>query len=297
MTTAVPIITAITGVAGIAALVGYFGADGVIGSLLAIGWRGFSTICLIHLAVISVEGIAWRILVPGARLWIFLWGRLLRDASSKVLPISQMGGCVLGARVVALAGVSGTIAAASTMVDLTLEFIAKLAYMALGLILLAHLKPDAPVGLPVTIGLTATGLFAIAFVLAQRHGFELFDRFTRILGQGWEERTFAGATATYGACPHLSPEGRLVGRVRIAPRLLDRKRCRGLDRASSRRRPARLCRRSGDRELALRRPHARLCDPECRGRSGRGLCSDRGCSRADPGDGARRIALEARATW
>ena len=40
-------------------------------------------------------------------LWIFLWGRLIRDAGAEVLPVSQMGGCVLGARVVALAGVSG----------------------------------------------------------------------------------------------------------------------------------------------------------------------------------------------
>jgi putative membrane protein len=137
--------------------------------------------------------------VPGTPLWVFLWGRLIRDAGSEVLPVSQMGGCVLGARVVAIAGVPGTIAGASTMVDLTLEFFAKLAYMALGLSLLVHLRPDAPIALPVLVGLGATVLVAVAFVVVQRHGFSFFDRFARLLGQGWRQRTAAGAAAVHAA--------------------------------------------------------------------------------------------------
>ena len=60
----IPIITAIAGLAVIGALVGYFGAGAVIRSLRAIGWAGFSAICAIYLGVISLEGIAWRLLVP-----------------------------------------------------------------------------------------------------------------------------------------------------------------------------------------------------------------------------------------
>ena len=195
----IPIIAAIAGLAMIGALVGYFGAGAVIRSLRAIGWAGFSAICAIHLGVISIEGIAWRLLVPGARVRAFIWGRLIRDAGSEVLPVSQMGGCVLGARALALAGVPGAIAAATTMVDLTLEFVGKLAYMAIGLFLLVNLRPGMPVSLPVTFGLTVTGLFAIAFLIVQRHGFALFDRFVRMLGQGWAERTAAGAAAVHMA--------------------------------------------------------------------------------------------------
>jgi putative membrane protein len=188
-------IAALAGLALIAALIGHFGADAVLRSLRAIGWTGFSVICLIHVAVISVEGIAWRLLVTGVPRWIFVAGRLVRDAGSELLPLSQMGGCVLGARVVALAGVRGTVAAASTMADLTLEFLAKLAYMALGISLLIHLRPDAPLALPITVGLGTTGLFAFAFVILQRHGLNLFDRFARMVGRGWAERTAAGAAA------------------------------------------------------------------------------------------------------
>jgi putative membrane protein len=192
-------ITGLAGLAVIGALVGSFGASDVIRSLRAIGWAGFGAICLIHLGVISLEGVAWRLLVPGRPVWTFVWGRLIRDAGSEVLPVSQMGGCVLGARALALAGVPGSIAAATTMVDLTLEFLAKLAYMAIGLILLVNLRPGTPVSLPVTLGLVATGLFAIAFVLFQRHGFVFFDWFARRLGRGWAERTAAGAAVVRAA--------------------------------------------------------------------------------------------------
>jgi putative membrane protein len=194
-----PIIAALAGLAIMAALVGYFGAGAVMRSLLAVGWTGFAAICLIHLVVISLEGVAWRLLVTQTPPWIFLWGRLVRDAGSEVLPVSQMGGCVLGARVVTLAGLPGSVAAASTMVDLTLEFFAKLAYMALGLSLLVRLRPDTPVAVPVAVGLSATGLFAGAFVVLQRHGFDLFDRFARMIGRGWAEKTAAGAAAVRAA--------------------------------------------------------------------------------------------------
>jgi len=192
---AIPIIAAILGLAMTGALVGYFGAGAVIRSLRAIGWAGFLAICVIHLGVTSLEGIAWRLLVPGARVPALIWGRLIRDAGSEVLPVSQMGGCVLGARAVALAGVPGSLAAASTMVDLTLEFLAKLAYMAIGLLLLLALRPGMSVSLPVTLGFAGTGLFAIAFVMFQRRGFSLLDRFARLLGRGWAERTVSGMAA------------------------------------------------------------------------------------------------------
>ncbi len=132
----------------IGVLVGYFGADAVISSLLAVGLAGFLTIFLIHLALIAAMGIAWWALLPGTKPLIFVWGRLVRDAGSEVLPLSQVGGYVLGARAVAFAGVPGTTAAASTIVDVSLEFVAQIAFTGLALVWLTQLKPDAPVTTP-----------------------------------------------------------------------------------------------------------------------------------------------------
>ena len=104
---ALPILAAVLGIGVMAALVGYFGAGAVIRSLFAVGGLGFAAICAIHLALMVVMGLAWRVLMPGAPSWVAIWGRLVRDSGSEVLPLSQVGGYVLGARALALAGVHG----------------------------------------------------------------------------------------------------------------------------------------------------------------------------------------------
>ena len=194
-----PVLAAVAGIAAIAALVGYFGAGAVIRSLFAVGYLGFAAICAIHLALMALMGLAWRALLRGAPPWVAIWGRLVRDSGSEVLPLSQVGGYVLGARALALAGISGTIAAASTIVDVTFEFVAQLAYTALGLGLLVWLHPDSVAATPAIIGLAAAAAAAAAFLLVQRHGFGHFDRVARILGPGWAERSAAGAAALHAA--------------------------------------------------------------------------------------------------
>jgi putative membrane protein len=187
------------GLALIGVLVGYFGADAVIRSLIAIGWAGFATICLIHLVLIAVMGMAWWVLLPGTRLSISIWGRLVRDAASEVLPLSQVGGYVLGARAIALTGVPGTSAAASTIVDVSLEFIAQIAFTGLALAWLIRLWPETPVALPVAIGLAAALFLAAGLLVAQRGGFRLIDRLAGILGRDWLEKTAIGAAVLHSA--------------------------------------------------------------------------------------------------
>jgi putative membrane protein len=194
-----PILAAALGIAAMAALVGVFGAGAVLRSLLAVGGSGFVAICAIHLILMVVMGIAWQALLPGARPWVAVWGRLVRDSGSEVLPLSQVGGYVLGARALALAGVPGTVAAASTIVDVTLEFLAQLAYTALGLAWLIRLQPETAAAGPIILGLAVGTVAALAFVLVQRRGFDYFDRIARILGQGWAVKTAAGAAALHAS--------------------------------------------------------------------------------------------------
>ncbi|MFI4947847.1 MAG: lysylphosphatidylglycerol synthase domain-containing protein [Alphaproteobacteria bacterium] len=196
---ALPILVAIIGVAAMAMLVGYFGAGAVLHSLLAVGAVGFLAICAIHLVLTAGMGLAWSALLPGAPSGMVIWARLVRDSGAEALPLSQVGGYVLGARALALTGVSGTLAAASTIVDVTVEFIAQLAYTALGLAWFIELQPGSPVALPVVLGLAVAALAATAFVLVQRRGIGLFDRIARHLGRGWAERGAAGAAALHDA--------------------------------------------------------------------------------------------------
>jgi glycosyltransferase 2 family protein len=194
-----PLVLIAAGIAAMAALVLHFGAGAVAGALLAVGFGGFASVTLIHTALIAAMGLAWAALLPGAPPWITVWGRFVRDSGSEVLPLSQVGGYVLGTRAVALAGVPATQGAASTIVDVTLEFIGQIAFAALGLIWLLHLHVDAVPPQIVVLGIIVTSCLATGFVIAQRRGVRYVDRIAGFLGQGWAEKTAAGATALHQA--------------------------------------------------------------------------------------------------
>ncbi|MGH7031651.1 MAG: lysylphosphatidylglycerol synthase domain-containing protein [Stellaceae bacterium] len=199
----VSILAAAIGLALGGALVVHFGAAAIFRSLLAMGWAGFAAICLIQAALIAVMGIAWWALLPETRPWPAMWARLVRDSASEVLPLSQVGGYVAGARAIVIAGVSGSAAAASTIVDVTLEFLAQIAYTAIALSWLLHLEPRARVAAPVAIGLAVAASLAAGFLFVQRRGFGLLDRFAGALGHGWAERTAAGAAALHAAIAEI----------------------------------------------------------------------------------------------
>jgi len=194
-----PVLAAAIGLVLIGALVVHFGVGAVARPLFAVGWAGFAAICSIQLALIAVMGIAWWALLPGTRPWTAIWARLVRDSASEVLPLSQVGGYVAGARAIAISGVSGSTAAASTIVDVTLEFFSQIAYTAIALSWLLHLEPQTRLAAPVAIGLAVAGFSAAGCLAAQRRGFGLLDRFAGSLGRGWAERTAVGAAALHAA--------------------------------------------------------------------------------------------------
>lgn len=195
----VSVLSGVTGLAVIAGLVIYFGAGAVTRSLLEVGGLGFAAICAFHLGLIAAMGIAWRLLLIGVSPWAAIWGRLVRDSASEVLPLSQIGGYVLGTRALTVTGVAGSTATASTIVDVTLEFFAQIACTAIALLWLLHLQPLSPVALPTAITLVIAAGLAGGFLLAQRRGFGLLDRFAGEIGRGWAEMTAAGAAALHAA--------------------------------------------------------------------------------------------------
>src|SRR5271169_3198842 len=194
---AVSLLAAAMGIVLIGVLVVHFGAGAVARSLLAVGWAGFAAVCLIHLALIAVMGIAWSVLLPGSNPWAAIWARLVRDSASEVLPLSQVGGYVAGARAIAIAGIPGSTAVASTIVDVTLEFLAQIAYTAIALSWLLHLEGQARFAVPAAASLAVAGCLAAGFLAAQRRGFGVLDRFAGALARGRAERTAAGAAALH----------------------------------------------------------------------------------------------------
>ena len=142
------------------------------------GAAGFTAVTSLHLALMGLMGAAWWLLEgtsPG-RWPHFAWGRAIRDSAAEALPLSQLGGYVIGARAMVLAGVPGVFAAASTVVDVTVELVAQLGYTALGLALLDRLRPGSGLAGPVLAGVAAMAVLVVAFIAAQAHGVGAAER-------------------------------------------------------------------------------------------------------------------------
>jgi glycosyltransferase 2 family protein len=168
------------------ALVGYFGFGAVLRALLSVRWTGFLVVIAYQLGVITLLGLCWYVLAPrSAPLLAFVWGRLVRDSASEILPLSQLGGFVMGARAATLLGAPGPVAVASTIVDVTMEMFAQLGYTALGSSILAWQKPDDPLIGWTALGLVVALLSAIGFVAVQRRGLGIVERTIARIAKQW----------------------------------------------------------------------------------------------------------------
>ncbi len=181
------IIAAIAGLILGTAIVAYFGIGEVLTALGTIGWGGFAIILVYQLGLYLLLGACWWLIAPPPRdrFRAYVWGRLVRDSGSEVLPLSQLGGFVMGARAATLLGPSTTISTATTIVDVTIEVLAQLGYTVVGLALLARVHPQVTLLYPAAIGV-AIGIVAIlGFVLLQRRGAALVERMSRRLAATW----------------------------------------------------------------------------------------------------------------
>jgi len=155
-------------------LVAYFGLDGILRSLEAVGWGGFAVLCAAQLALIPLLGTAWTVLAPypPMRWRAMVIGRLLRDAATEALPFSPLGGLLIGTRGAVLSGAPAPLVLATGAVDMAMEFAAQIAYVALGLSLLFWNRAPAAAGFSLAslaAGLGLATAMAIGFILAQRY--------------------------------------------------------------------------------------------------------------------------------
>ena len=196
----------IAGLGFAAWLVAWVGAP-VIGSTLRIvGLRGVLAISAFHLIATALMGCAWWQLRRAGTPRLFIWARLVRDAGSEVLLLSQIGGYVLGARAAILGGVESALVIASSLVDTALEFCAQLAFIAIGIALLPLLFPNSRLVVPVAAGLCVAIVAAAAFLGFQRSGAGLL---LRVLSRSM--RRFDGLAAI---APAVDTELRRIHRAR-----------------------------------------------------------------------------------
>ena len=204
------LLLALVGLALGTLLIGWFGAGGVFAAALALGWRGFFWLIACQLGILALLGLAWRTLLPASLPLIYIWGRMVRDAAGNCLPFSQMGGFIFGARAITLHGVSARRAVASTLVDVTIEFLAQLAFASVGLVILILRVPDSTLVWPLALGLAVAVIGGAVFIALQQGVGPIFRAIGERISAGWLRQQ----TARIGAL-----EGELSGIYQRIPRL------------------------------------------------------------------------------
>jgi putative membrane protein len=150
------------------------GLDGVALAARRIGWGGAIVYWLYSLIVFPLLGAAWLTAAPGEparHIGLFSWARLVREAVSDLLPFSQIGGLVVGTRVLTAHGVARPRVYASMIADITTEMASQLLFTLFGLAAMASLLLGVHGAAlrPAVFGGTAALIAIMAlFVLGQR---------------------------------------------------------------------------------------------------------------------------------
>lgn len=189
------------------ALIAYQGFTEVTATL-AVAGGGLILVALFHLIPLLADTLGWYCLLdPAIRppLRTLLWARWIGESINGLLPVAQIGGDLVKARLLTQRGVPGPLSGASVVVDLTVAVFTQIVFTLLGLSLLILFLGEGQLVLAILIGLIVSTLLLGGFYLVQRRG--LFTGLTRALermasGRDWLSLV-GGARALDAAVIHL----------------------------------------------------------------------------------------------
>jgi putative membrane protein len=187
--------------AGIALLVGliaYHGAGDLLAAIGVAGW-GIAWVVAYRLVPMLADTLGWLELLPRPHkrpLLQMLRLRWIGDAVNTLLPVAQVGGEFVRAKLLYQTGVPGPMASASVVVDLTAAVLTQIGFALLGVALLLHHGGAGGAAVGVAVGIGMFSLLLLGFYLAQRAGmFESLARVLERVASGGEWLTLVGSAA------------------------------------------------------------------------------------------------------
>jgi putative membrane protein len=170
--------------AGLALLIGLLAYHGIDDIAAAIGAAGFGLAGVIAYRALPmlVDTIGWQVLLPRSQprsLAALFRMRWIGDAINLLLPVAQVGGELVRAKLLGRTGVAGPLAGASVVVDLTAAVLTQVAFALLGAALLAQRSDSSDAALAIGVGIGMFSLLLAGFYLAQRAG--MFETLARAL--------------------------------------------------------------------------------------------------------------------
>lgn len=147
------------------------------GALRAAGW-GILLVVALHLPQTLFSALGWGPLVePRLHAVLLFRLRFVREGVNALLPVAQIGGDLVRARLAQRRGVPLRVGVAASLVDVSVEMVAQILFTLLGLALLLA-GPHGAAAVRLAVGAVAvSAAIALAFVAVQRGGlFRLIER-------------------------------------------------------------------------------------------------------------------------
>jgi putative membrane protein len=172
-------LAALVGLCIATGLIGWYGAGAVLQAVAAVGW-GAVLVVLVRVGETAGAGLAWWLVLPEARPGLAgtcMLLRWLRESINCLLPVAQVGGDLIGARLLTFWNMPGGSAGASVVVDLFVQTATQFLFTVVGLLCLIAVGGETAMVRWVALGLAVLGPALLGFFLAQRFGgFGLLER-------------------------------------------------------------------------------------------------------------------------
>jgi putative membrane protein len=182
-------LSAVIGIAIIAAAVYAADPATVAAALEQAGWAAAIVVAL-RLIAVTLAGLTWWLLFPAhprPQPSVCALLRIVREGANTLLPLAQIGGDVIAARLLTFWHIPGPLAAATVIVDVLAQAGTQFLFALVGLALLIAHGVGGNFVNDIAWALAAAALALTGFYVAQRHGGEkLLTALLRRLARGRE---------------------------------------------------------------------------------------------------------------
>ncbi len=164
------VIAWLIGIAVVIGLVIWSGIDSIAHAIASVGW-GILAVLIVRIVTVSLAGAGWQLLFPAHNhpgLGACVLVRFIREATNALLPLMQVGGDLIGARLLMFRGVAGPLAAASIIVDILIQAVTQFLFACLGVAILVLLGASEALAQTIASALAVAAILLAAFYLAQR---------------------------------------------------------------------------------------------------------------------------------
>jgi putative membrane protein len=158
----------------------------------------------LHALPIFLDVLGWRVLIARwrkSRLGTLFWIATVRESVDRLLPAANIGGALVGIRLLAERGIESVPAAASVTTEVVLTVVSQYVFVMVGVLCLLKLTNTVQFADDVLIGLAASLPLVVLLAVLLRYG-SVFERMERVAVRllGEEKLSFlAGQSASLDA--------------------------------------------------------------------------------------------------